>query len=139
MAGCQTTEPGKFGEADLNQNYYFIGDEIQVQGEASLPPATSKTRIQGKAGTRLLPESLPLHIRRQVCIHDALKDAQARWLAITLEKPADHGEWLRELENPGMDQDWRECLENSRIRRVLYDSLESCRVVAIIPCHPADY
>ncbi len=118
-----------YPEPDEMQEYYFYGQQTQLHGLARVPP---------RAVDKDKPAVTSLSERRAVCKEEAVRDAQARFLALTLRPPLDAAEWHRRL-NMGARGDWSACFDNARIRNLFFEFPDYCRVVMVIPCNPGDY
>ena len=118
-----------YPEPDEMQEYYFYGKYTQLHGLARVP---ARTIDKEKATVTTLGE------RRNACREEAIRDAQARFLALTLIQPLDASEWHRRL-NMGAKGEWWGCFERARVRNLFFEYPDYCRVVLVIPCEPGDY
>lgn len=111
------------------QEYYFYKNRSQVHGLARLP-------------VRLLPGSPPelstLAERRARCVSWAVRDAQARFLALTKNDQQEIADWNVRLAM-GARRDWGKCFDAATTRGVFYEPPDVCRVVMVFPCLPGEF
>lgn len=76
--------------------------------------------------------------RRRACTDVAIRDAQARFLALTLKDPQDQSEWARRLEM-GAQGSWMKCFKAAEITMVFFEPADICRAVVQFPCLPGEF
>lgn len=113
------------------QEYYFYGNRSQIHGFARLSPRVNPIGSSS-------PNVVTLADRRQACKESAFRDAQARFLALTLKDPEDQREWARRLEM-GATGAWAGCFKAANISMVFFEPADLCRAVVQFPCLPGDF
>lgn len=95
-----------------------------VKAEALNPDSSREVRF------------LSLQDRRKLCLDQALENSKARFLSLTVERPAEIPEWTHRLRKGDLSDGQKSCLQGAVVRQHFYDSLDECRVVVYIPCYP---
>ena len=119
------------------QDYYFMGDFIQIQGQARLPEKTMEYVQQDSEDVK---ETIyfTFQERRDICRRLALFNSHTKWLSLTFQDRQNQDEWSLRLQL-GARGKWSHCLDNAVIRRLHFDDSESCRAQVLYPCLPQDY
>ncbi len=131
--------PPNIEPALIDQDYYFTGNYVQIQGEADLPPVKEyidNAAADGKSKTGL--RFLTLRERRKRCREDALIHSHTKWLSLTDRDWQPQAEWALRL-SMSAGGPWKRCLDRAVVRNHFYDEPGRCRVVVLYPCLPQEY
>lgn len=125
----------RIGPNLYNQDYYFSGHRVQIQGRSTLPPMETSKKASGDTKEPLF---LSLKERREICLEAALLNSKTKWLSLTREDPQDQSEWKLRLSLKAKGE-WSSCLDRARVVRYFFDDMESCRVAVHYPCLPQNH
>jgi len=123
FSNCKSGNPAAEQEL-LNQDYYFSGNRVQIQGRADLPAPA-----RGIVG---------LEERRGICKREALLHSHSKWLSLTLKDRNSPDEWFLRLKL-GAEGKWSGCLKDAKMISYFFDTFQSCRVTVLYPCLPQNY
>jgi hypothetical protein len=137
LSSCLTGNQKNFKFALINDDFYFSGSKVLIQGKSRLPPAKNPDVIESPGHTAE-KAYLTLKTRRELCIEKALENAHSKWLLLTKKKPADQFIRISQLRNKEVS-DYSGCLDNAKVLHQFYDTSDSCRVAVVYSCRPEKY
>ncbi|MDH5657146.1 MAG: hypothetical protein OEZ34_14640 [Spirochaetia bacterium] len=112
---------------NLNRDYYFYKNSVQIQGKSLLPEAKSQDGSYK-----------PIYERREICFKNAVLVSHSKWLSLTVKEKEDPAVWLERLQM-GAAGAWSSCLKKARHLNTFYDDQQSCRIVMLYTCKPQNY